>query len=352
MSVISRKRGVAAGALMVCSIALMPSIAHADSWNGGQEDEEQQDTSNGANGAEISAGAERISYTSTGGGNPGELTSTTTWTPPACYYAPMYTPTEMEAYQEEWLRDKTTPPWVPEDVQTMRDSVEEQFGPNGEFPNYNRAKEGEGMFWVVVRNDDYPRDEQFDCDARTFWVDFEDPPPDEPGVVDTEALAELAWEHTRVPETEVSLNPDGVQTVNLPTWVWLDDVAFEPVSVRAELDDYGIWSETTATPTTLTLDPGTENEEDAVLHPGSGECQINDDGSIGQPYRDGQADQTPPCGLTYLRSTPDADEYELEATLTWEVTWIDYQGNTGTLPEGAFATTVDLDVDEVQTIVR
>jgi enoyl reductase len=241
---------------------------------------------------------------------------------------------------------------VPEDVQAMRDSVEEQFGPNGEFPNYNKDKEGEGMFWERIVNDDYPAEERYDCEPRIFWVDFDDPPPAEPGVVDTEALAELAWEHTRVPETEVSLNPDGVQTVNLPTWVWLDDVAFEPVSVRAELDDYGIWSETTATPTTLTLDPGTENEEDAVLHPGSGECRINDDGTIGQPYRDGQADETPPCGLTYLRSTPDADEYELEATLTWEVTWTDYQGNTGTLPEGAFATTVDLNVDEVQTIVR
>jgi enoyl reductase len=201
---------------------------------------------------------------------------------------------------------------------------------------------------MTVRNDDYPLEEQLACDFRTFWVDFSDPPPAEPSVVDAETLAELAWEHTRVPETEVSLNPEADQTVNLPTWVWLDQATFEPVTVRAELDDYGIWAETTATPTRLTLDPGTE---DAEVYP-SGGCEVNEDGSIGEPYTTGRADETPPCGLTYLRATPNADEYELEATLTWEVTWRDYQGNTGTLPDGVFSTTDDLNVDEVQTIVR
>jgi enoyl reductase len=340
---------VALAALITGSMSL-PSMAYADLQDGDDQNDEQSDTSHESEGDSISAGAARITYTSSGGtGESGEsLTSATSWTPPACYYAPVYTPTEMEAYQEDFLSDFHTPPWPPEDVQAVRDSVEERFGPDGEFPNYNKAKEDEGLFWMVVRNEDYPFEERYACDYRIFWVDFGDPPPEDPGVVDTDGLAELAWEHTRVPETEGSLNPDAEQTVNLPTWVWLDEAAFEPVTVRAELPDYGIWAETTATPTTLALAPGTE---DAEVHPEGG-CQVNADGSIGEPYTEGRADEVPPCGLTYLRATPDAESYELEATLTWEVTWTDYQGDSGTLPDGVFTTTVDLTVDEVQTIVR
>lgn len=136
--------------------------------------------------------------------------------------------------------------------------------------------------------------------------------------------------------------------MNLPTWVWLDAAAFEPVTVRAELADYGIWAETTATPVALTLDPGTG---DAVLFPEDG-CRADADGTIGEPYTEGRSGETPPCGLTYLRATHDGDAHTLEATLTWEVTWTDYQGNSGTLPDGAFSTTVDLLVGEVQAIVR
>ncbi|MCE7080496.1 hypothetical protein [Streptomyces sp. ST2-7A] len=44
------------------------------------------------------------------------------------------------------------------------------------------------------------------------------------------------------------LNPENNQVVNLPSRVWLDENTFEPVTVRAELPDYGIWAETVATP--------------------------------------------------------------------------------------------------------
>lgn len=87
-----------------------------------------------------------------------------------------------------------------------------------------------------------------------------------------------------MPDTEIELNPDGDQTVNLATWVWLDQAAFEPVSVTASLDDYGLWATTTATPTALTIEPGTS---DARLHPASGECAVSGDGSIGEPTAGG-----------------------------------------------------------------
>jgi hypothetical protein len=61
------------------------STAYADEF-GDTDEGNQEDTSNDADGDELSAGA-AITFTSNGEGNPGELTSTTTWNPPACYYA-------------------------------------------------------------------------------------------------------------------------------------------------------------------------------------------------------------------------------------------------------------------------
>jgi hypothetical protein len=140
---------------------------------------------------------------------------------------------EMAAYWADLLSRFHTPPWPPEDVQSIRNSHEAFLD---EYPDYNIDQQGEGAFWGVVRNRDYPLDEQLACEYRTFWVDFGDPPPDEPYVVDVEILAQLAWEETRVPDTEVSVNPAGVQKVNLPMWIWLDEADFAPVSVEARLD--------------------------------------------------------------------------------------------------------------------
>ncbi|MDT0347811.1 hypothetical protein, partial [Streptomyces litchfieldiae] len=204
---------------------------------------------------------------------------------------------------------------------------EETYGENGQYPNYNIDKQGEGMFWTVVRNANHPDEEaRYACEWRTFWVDFGEPPPDEPGVLDAEMLAELAYERVRVPDTEIQWNPSGTQKVNLATWIWLDEADFGPVSVTASLDAYGLWATATATPTTLTLDPGTP---DAVTHPATGECT-----DLGEPYREGMAEETPPCGVTFLRATQDAGAYPLTASLTWEITWEGSDGAGGVLPDG------------------
>ncbi|NJQ05257.1 hypothetical protein [Streptomyces lonarensis] len=256
----------------------------------------------------------------------------------------MRTPAEMESYWEDTLERYTSPPHVPEDIASLWDS-HDQFLVG--FPDYNLEHQGEGAFWGVVRNEDYPPAERLSCERRTFWVDFSDPPPVEELAIQTDGLAELAWEQTRVPDTEVSLNPEGTQKVNLPTWVWLDSVQFEPVTVRAELDGYGIWAETTATPTELHLQPGS----DARTFPASGRCALAG-GSVGQPWSPGRSGEDPPCGVQYHRATHNTGPHQLQATLTWDVTWTDHAGNGGDLPEGSVATTVDITVEEVQTIVR
>ncbi len=283
----------------------------------------------------------RITFTPKASSSEGALVNAT-WTPPACYYAPLRTPEEMESYWADLMAIRGL---IPEDQQLLYQSHDDFLE---EHEDYNLDQQGEGAFWGVVRNRDYPLDEQLTCEFRTYWVAYGDPPPVEPGVIQPENLAELAWAETRVPDTEVSINPEGAQKVNLPMWVWLDEVDFSPVSVRAELDGYGIWAETTATPKELTLEPGTG---DASTHPASGTCVIRD-GRVGEPYVRGRSGEDPPCGITYGRATHNTGANALRATLTWEVTWVDYAGNGGTLADGTLSSTIDITVDEVQTIVR
>ncbi|WP_152311256.1 hypothetical protein [Streptomyces mimosae] len=328
----------------VVLLGIFPATARADLTSDGDHE-----TTGGSQGPIIDSavGVARITYdpAEVGAGR-GPTAAQTTWSPPACYYAPTHTPEEYQAYWDELSRDFYSSGNPQEDKDALRDSLEDSYGEDGEFPNYNIDRQGEGMFWRVVRNENHPdREAQYACETRTFWVDFGDPPPvDVPEVVDVEMLAELAYERIRVPDTAIEMNPGGAQTVNLATWVWLEQGEFEPVSVTASLDDYGLSATTTATPVGLSIEPGTG---DAVTHPGSGECAID-----AAAYREGAAGQEPPCGVTYLRSTPEGGAYELTASVRWEIAWEGSDGSGGTLPDGVFETTYDVTVDEVQTIVR
>jgi hypothetical protein len=110
-----------------------------------------------------------------------------------------------------------------------------------------------------------------------------------------------------------------------------------------------VWAETTAKPVALHLEPGTE---DAETLPASGDCEINDDGSIGSPYRKGDAGKTPPCGITYLRASS-GEPYQLKASVTWEISWEGSGGaGGGDLPNGTFASNQDMAVQEVQSVNR
>ena len=140
----------------------------------------------------------------------------------------------------------------------------------------------------------------------------------------------------------------GKSTVNVPTWVWQNKGAFNEVKVRAELPNTGLWAETTAKPIALHLNPGTA---DAETFPASGECTINEDGSIGAPYAKGDAGKIPPCGVKYLRATNGAP-YRLKASITWQIFWEGTGGAKGDLPDGTFETTRDMAVQEIQAINR
>ncbi|MEV5275087.1 hypothetical protein AB0K97_28575, partial [Streptomyces werraensis] len=163
-------------------------------------------------------------------------------------------------------------------------------------------------------------------------------------------LAALAYQHMQLPDTEVSLAPEQTTKVNLPTWAWLDKAVFDEVQATAAINvpGFNIEATTTARPVSLTLEPGTD---DAVTYPASGECVINNDDSIGEPYARGKANRTPPCGIKYLRSSGNST-YNLQATITWDISWTGTGGAGGDLPDGTFGNGQAVTVQEIQAVNR
>ncbi|MGQ4382649.1 hypothetical protein [Streptomyces sp. SAS_270] len=279
------------------------------------------------------------------------------WEPPVCWYEPVFTPEALKKAVEsgesgavnahEWWSngifvdhyDKGEPE-DNFDLSSAKNSTADGY------KNYNVGKKG--MFWrSVVRKGHESDTKAWDCGRIMFWQDA-GTIPDDKHAPTPETLAAYAYDKIQVPETKVELRPEGKSTVNLPTWIWLDKGTFKEVKVRAELPNTGLWAETTAKPVSLHLEPGTD---DADTYPASGECEINDDGSIGTPYKKGDADRTPPCGITYLRAT-NGKPYPLKASVTWQITWEGTGGANGDLPNGTFETTQDVNVQEIQSVNR
>ncbi|MET7701028.1 hypothetical protein [Streptomyces sp. NPDC005485] len=278
------------------------------------------------------------------GESTGQVTSaSSSWTPPACYYAPKYSPDALQKYLEPiWNAESTGSQWDLE----QRNKYEK----GQPYKDFNKDKAGKGYWWDAYVTKGREGDPgALDCDKPIFWVDKGDAPPaDIPQAITPKMLAQLAYAEIRVPSTKVNLAPADTTKVNLPTWAWLDAAKFKPVSVTASVPLLGVEATTTAEPVSLKIDPGTD---DATTYPASGVCEF-DNGHIGEAYAKGKADETPPCGVEYLRSSGDGS-YPLKATITWKIHW------TGTgvtdaqdLPDGTFGAEQDVVVQEIQSVNR
>jgi enoyl reductase len=331
-----------AAALLLCPAQAFAGYGHGGSTNGGSG----TSTSGKTDGqGKISATAGAVVYDTSKNGSgqsAGPVTPTTTWTPPACYYAPKYTPAKLKAYLE--------PIWEAESTGYEWDAQQRDRYVNGHpYKDFNKSKTGKGYWWdsyVTPGREGDPG--ALACTKPIFWVDTGTAPPaDIPQAVTPKVLAELAYNEVRVPSTQVTLAPAGTTKVNLPTWVWLDGANFKPVSVTASVPLLGISATATAEPYSLKIDPGTP---DAVTYPASGVCELRN-GKIGEPYAHGRADETPPCGVKYLRSSGNGS-YPLKATITWKIHWKGSDGNGGDLPDGTFGATQDVTVQEIQAVNR
>ncbi|MCZ4120107.1 hypothetical protein [Streptomyces sp. H39-S7] len=284
----------------------------------------------------------------------GPLKSTdVSWSPPACWYAPMYGAKEYkEKFEKGWAEDSGK--WhgtAGSAMAQVRDHYTDglSWPDHPGYKDFNVAEDGKGMFWGGVENPESTDTlARGSCSEIPFWVENGKTPPIK-NAISPELLSQLAYQRMRVPGTNVSLSPQTNQTVNLPTWVWLSGAEYAPVTVRASVAGGTIWAETTATPVSVRIDPGTP---DANVFPAGGNCPIGADGHVGTPYTKGSTG-SPPCGVTYLRSTPNGASYQLTVTVTWKVSWRGSDGPaTHALPDGVFGAPNPVTVREIQSVVR
>jgi hypothetical protein len=349
------------GAVLAASasaLVLSCTAAHAIGEDGSQAP--PSGGSGGASGSTLTASAAttRIKVTQEGGGAGGSKQPLApvdpNWEPPACWYEPVATPQQLKDAVARLKKNPNgdlvpvTPSlsWGEELMVDHYEKGKDDTAGGFSYKNYNLGKDG--MFWRGVINKNRENDvESYDCERTLFWQDVNTLPDDDHAPT-PDVLAGYAYDKINVPQTEVELRPAARSTVNLPTWAWLDKATFKEVRVRAELADAGVWAETTAKPVALHLNPGTE---DAETYPASGDCAINEDGSIGATYTKGDADRTPPCGVRYLRAT-DGAPYRLKASVTWQISWEGSGGARGDLPDGTFETTQAMAVQEIQSVNR
>ncbi|MGY0069020.1 hypothetical protein ACWZEH_19965 [Streptomyces sp. QTS137] len=305
--------------------------------------------------------AARIQYSGSvaKNGSTGNVTSSDIkWTPPPCWYAPYLGAEDFKKKMSKDIDSQMNAPGMGGHagaaLSELQRHYEDAYGWSDTpgYKDYNVDRDGEGMFWAGVENPNEPDVlKRSSCTDLPFWVDNgEAPPPQYEEAITPEILAALAYQHMQLPDTEVSLAPEETTKVNLPTWAWLDKAVFDEVQATAAINvpGFAIQATTTAKPVSLKLEPGTK---DAETYPASGECTINADGSIGEPYSKGKADRTPPCGITYLRSSGDGT-YDLQATITWEIAWTGTGGTGGDLPDGTFGNDQAVAVQEIQSINR
>ncbi|MFH8237061.1 hypothetical protein [Streptomyces sp. NPDC018321] len=350
--------GTAALALAFSTLALGAPAYSAEPT--GNEQGASTEEGGGRDGTGIYAAA-RIQYSGSvaADGGTGNVTSAdVNWDPPPCWYAPYLGAKDFKKKMSADLEEAASAPGMTGHagaaIGQTKAHYEDGFGweDTPGYEDYNVAKDGEGMFWAGVENPNEPDIlKRSSCTDLPFWVDNgEAPPPQHEEAISPEILAALAYQHMQLPDTEVSLAPEETTKVNLPTWAWLDKAVFDEVQATASINVPGftLQSTTTAKPVSLKLEPGTP---DAETYPASGECVINADGSIGEAYAKGKANQTPPCGIRYLRSSGDST-FDLQATITWEIAWTSTGGAGGDLPDGTFENAQAVTVQEIQAVNR
>ncbi|MET7357661.1 hypothetical protein ABZS76_04355 [Streptomyces sp. NPDC005562] len=319
---------------------------------------EQKGGGDGKNGIYAAAKVQYSGSVAKSGGSGNLAAADVSWTPPPCWYAPMYGAKEFKKKMSKELKEAASAPGMAGHagaaINQMQRHYEDDYGwtDTPGYKDYNVDKDGDGMFWAAVENPDEPDVlKRSSCSDIPFWVENGEPPPAQyEEAIKPEMLAALAYQHMRLPDTKVSLAPDGTTKVNLPTWAWLDKAAFDDVRATAAINvpGFDIRATTTAKPKALTLEPGTG---DAKLIPASGECPIVD-GKIGEPYAKGRSKETPPCGIVYGRSSAGAT-FPLKASLTWEISWTGTGQDTPVgMPDGTVEAVQDVTVEEVQSVNR
>ncbi|MBW8741018.1 MAG: hypothetical protein JF621_29295, partial [Streptomyces turgidiscabies] len=106
-----------AGALLLCPAQAFAGYGHGGSSNGSET------VAGGQDGQNLSATAGAVVYDRSKNGSgqgAGPVAATTSWTPPACWYAPTYTPEQLQKVKEPvWAAESTGYEWDAEQRKTF-----------------------------------------------------------------------------------------------------------------------------------------------------------------------------------------------------------------------------------------
>jgi hypothetical protein len=259
----------------------------------------------------------------------GSLAGSGTPDPPTCWFQPA-------AFSITGVVNASWKAWTAGDQTQVDANVWRDY-----WVDQVAAHAGQDGMWYHIACRDYSAfDAFFAANPLFLWVPAAGPPPAVVGVVMTpEQLAQYARDSVILPKTVVELNPAARSTVNLDTWVWLDPTVFGPRHVHAQAGPLTV--DAVASPHALLL----PRSLPADLTPAGGECT-----DLHHAYTKGE---TPTCAITFGRSSAREPNLRFGAqfTLVWRVTWTSNWGVGGTLPDGRITGTVDIPVQEVQTIV-
>lgn len=152
--------------------------------------------------------------------------------------------------------------------------------------------------------------------------------------VDPVALAQQAIRYSPLPAPALGMSPssDRDQLVNVPTWLWINPAAWQPVSASASAG--GVTVTTSAKPLRVVWDPGDGLGPVACEGPGT-------------PYDPSHPAAAPTCSHTYLRP---AERAVVTATVEWGVRWSSTAGSSGDLGVVRRSSSVPVRVAESQAI--
>jgi hypothetical protein len=168
------------------------------------------------------------------------------------------------------------------------------------------------------------------------------PPPPDPAVLAQQAYGELSLpkpESHRSPESNSDPALGGLPYtwVGLNTWVWVNN--WQPLQRTVDLR--GVSATVTATPTSLSFDPG--NGDASMSCPGPGRPWTQADGN--------RAPTGGGCAYMY-RSVTAAGPLTAATGITWSVAWTSNTGAGGTFPALSTTTTSSFLVEQIQVVVQ
>jgi hypothetical protein len=295
-----------------------------------------------------------------------------TWTPPACWWQPVFTPDQLKTFAYSYYSDASSADltWAKMTEYYETDGGKGETRPPGykttdgpPYSNWNIGADPGGAWWSIVFNQNMVGTPQFsDCLMHTMnsdgepwsWVPNGDPAPANVTgpIITQEELAEYAASIMQLPASDFTSSPAAGQTVNLPMWVWAGNPGGGPgpyapqilTACTGPLEPI-VCATVTAKAVSFTIDPGTPRAADArVFDP----CKINANGTVGTPYT-GQAGN-PPCGVTYLHSTTQG-VYTPSVTVKWSVGWNGGGGGVWPKTDVMPGNTHQVTVQEIQTVV-